>query len=564
MCYQKEILRKNRRTAAFYLVLGIFCAFLTNFQTHYFQTVIDGLSNRSITLGAILCYGGLLVISYLANYLGNYPEKKLEHGIYLDFKLLALEKISRIDYAVYQTLGTGQLIQRIENGAEAGRNILFHFWFSIIREQLPNMLFSVYFIWRISAPITYAVLLGYVLVFLVTNLLLKSLYRIKERILTNEEKLNHYLVRGFMEMPIFRLARQFPGEIRKAARAKEQIVTAKTKMTMIHEAFFTIFALLVAVLDVLILVYAWQTGELTIGSAVALLTLLNNAYTPIAIFNVLYVQYKLDKASFQRYKEFLSSREDEQLQTGKELPSCTGRIFIKNLSFSYGERTLFHDLNLEIQPGEKVAFVGESGSGKSTLLKLIAGLLKYSNGSIRIDNSELKEISLTGFYEKISYLSQDSTVFDGSLRENILFEKEASKEQLLHAIEQVELTSLFHAMEQGFDTPVGERGAVLSGGERQRTALCRLWFQQSGLTILDEATSALDNLTEKSVIDRVLALLHDKTVIAVTHKLDAVQSFDKIVVFREGSIVEEGSFAELMEQNGYFAQLYRVNQQKPA
>ena len=564
MRFQKEILSKNRNTVCFYLILGVFCAFLSNFQAHYFQRVIDGLSNRTITLSTILLYGAFLAVLYLANYLENYPEKKLEHGIFLDFKLLALKKISRIDYSEYQNLGTGQLIQRIENGAEAGRNILFHFWFSVIREQVPNMLFSVFFIWQISTTITYAVLAGYVVVFLITNLLLRSLYRIKEKILTNEEKLNHYLVRGFMEMLVFRMARQFPGEMRKAENAKGSIVHAKTKMTMIHEAFFTIFALLVAVLDVLILVYAWQTGEISIGSAVALLTLLNNAYTPIAIFNVIYVQYKLDRATYRRYEAFLSSKEDAGLEAGNILPDCKGGVTVKDLSFSYRERELFHSLNLEIRPGEKVAFVGESGSGKTTLLKLLVGLLKYQRGSIKLDGMELKELCLSDLYGKISYLSQDSNVFDGSLRENILFDKSASEKQLSEAIEQVQLTALLETMEQGFDTTVGERGAVLSGGERQRVALSRLWFEQNGLTVLDEATSALDNLTEKAVIDSVLRLLHDKTVIAVTHKLDAVSNFDRIIVFREGKIVGEGSFPELMEHNRYFAELYQANQQKTA
>ena len=560
MRFQKEILRKNGKTVCFYLLLGVFCAFLSNYQAHFFQTVVDGLASRTITLGTILLYGAFLMVLYLANYVENYPEKKLEHGIYLDFKLLALRKISRIDYLAYQELGTGQLIQRIENGSEAGRNILFHFWFSVIREQVPNMLFSVLFIWQISLPITYAVLAGYVVVFFITNLLLKSLYRIKEKILTNEEKLNHFLVRGFMEMLVFRMARQFPGEMRKAEGAKGKIVHAKTKMTMIHEAFFTIFALLVAVLDVLILVYAWQTGELTIGSAVALLTLLNNAYTPIAIFNVIYVQYKLDKASYQRYETFLSAKEDAGLESGNILQECRGGISVKGLSFSYGERRLFEDLNLEIRPGEKVAFVGESGSGKSTLLKLLVGLLKYQQGRIELDGRELRELCLTDLYGKISYLSQDSNVFDGTLGENILFDKAAADAELREAMNQVQLTSLLDTMEQGFDTQIGERGAVLSGGERQRVALARLWFEQNGLTILDEATSALDNLTEKSVIRNILELLRDKTVIAVTHKLDAVMYFDRIIVFRDGKIAEEGSFADLIKDNGYFAELYRANQ----
>ncbi len=138
----------------------------------------------------------------------------------------------------------------------------------------------------------------------------------KERILNNEEALNRFLVRGFMEMVVFRMAHQFPDELQKAQGSKKEIVDTKVKMNMIHKAFFTIFALLIACLDIAVLVYAWQTKSLSLGAVVALITLIDNAYTPIAIFNVIYVQYKLNKAAFSRYGEFLDMQDDKQLDGG--------------------------------------------------------------------------------------------------------------------------------------------------------------------------------------------------------------------------------------------------------
>lgn len=561
MRYIKEILKKNRIWVLVYIGLGIFNAFMANYKADYFQKVIDGLADRTLAFAGVATYGFILLVNYCMNYLDNYPEKKLEHGIYLDFKLLSLRKISTIDYTEYQKIGTGKLVQRIENGSSAGRNVLFNFWLCLIRDLLPTIVFSVYFIWKIDKKVTYVLFVGYMLIFIITNILLKFLYKIKEKILNSEELLNHYLVRGFMEMLIFRMSKQFPNEIKKTNNAKESIVSAKVKMNMIHEAFFTIFALLVAMLDIGILFYAWKTQNLTVGSVVALIALIENAYTPIAIFNVLYVQYKLDKASYKRFEEFLGLKDDDQLRNGNAINADVGEIAIKNLSFQYGERKIIDDLSLSIKKGEKIAFVGESGSGKSTLIKILLGLLKYNQGKVRLGDMELSGICLNNLYDRVSYLSQDAPVFDGTIKENLVFEKKVSEEQMLGALSEVQLSHLVENLAEGLNTEIGEKGTCLSGGEKQRLALARLWFEDSELVILDEATSAMDNLTEENVMKSVMQKMKDKTVIAIAHRLNSIAGFDRIILFREGKIVGQGTFEELLRTDSYFMDLYNANVQ---
>lgn len=559
MRYIKEILKKNRIWVLVYIGLGIFNAFMANYKADYFQKVIDGLADRTLAFAGVATYGFILLVNYCMNYLDNYPEKKLEHGIYLDFKLLSLRKISTIDYTEYQKIGTGKLVQRIENGSAAGRNVLFNFWLRLIRDLLPTIVFSVYFIWKIDKKVTYVLFVGYMLIFIITNILLKFLYKIKEKILNSEELLNHYLVRGFMEMLIFRMSKQFPNEIKKTNNAKESIVSAKVKMNMIHEAFFTIFALLVAMLDIGILFYAWKTQNLTVGSVVALIALIENAYTPIAIFNVLYVQYKLDKASYKRFEEFLGLKDDVQLRNGNAINTNVGKIAIRNLSFQYEERKIIDGLSLSIQKGEKIAFVGESGSGKSTLIRILLGLLKYNQGEVRLGDMELKEICLNNLYDRVSYLSQDAPVFDGTIKENLVFEKQVSEEQMLGALSEVQLSHLVENLAEGLNTEIGEKGTCLSGGEKQRLALARLWFEDSELVILDEATSAMDNLTEENVMKSVMQKMKDKTVIAIAHRLNSIAGFDRIILFKEGRIVGQGTFEELLHTDSYFMDLYNAN-----
>ena len=561
MRYIKEILKKNRIWVLVYIGLGIFNAFMANYKTDYFQKVIDGLATGTLTFAGVITYGLILLVNYCMNYLDNYPEKKLEYGIYLDFKLLSLRKISTIDYTEYQKIGTGKLVQRIENGSSAGRNVVFNFWLRLIRDLLPTIVFSVYFIWKINKIITYILFVGYMLIFIITNILLKFLYKIKEKILNSEELFNHFLVRGFMEMLVFRMSKQFPSEIKKTRSAKENIVSSKVKMNMIHEAFFTIFALLVAMLDIGILFYAWKTKNLTVGSIVALIALIENAYTPIAIFNVLYVQYKLDKASYKRFEEFLDLKDDNQLRNGNAINTDIGEIAIKNLSFQYEERKIIDDLSLFIKRGQKIAFVGESGSGKSTVIKILLGLLKYNQGEICLGDMELSGICLNNLYDKVSYISQDVPVFDGTIKENLVFEKNVSKEQMLDALSEVQLSHLVENLAEGLDTEIGEKGTCLSGGEKQRLAFARLWFENPELVILDEATSAMDNLTEENVMKSVMLKMKDKTVIAIAHRLNSIAGFDRIILFREGKIVGQGTFEELLHTDSYFKELYNANVQ---
>lgn len=556
MKHLQKIAIRFRTIIAVYFLLGISCGFLGSFSARYFQKVVDRFSDGTLVLPIVALYGALLILNYIANYLEEYPARRLEHGIALSLKTDALRKVSVIDYLSYVKLGTGTIIQRIENGASAGANMLFGFWLRLGSELLPSMLFSILFVYAINKTVMVAILVGYLVVFLVTNLLLKALYRIKESILLGEEAFNHTIVRGFMEMVVFRVNRRFKAEIERAERAAGKIVHGKAKMKMIHEAFFTAFAVLVGIFKIGIIVYGWRWKALTIGEIVALVALIDNAYTPVAIFNVLYIDYKLDLVAFRRYAEFLDAKEDVHLTAGRALLDVEGGIALKDVTFSYENRAILETFSLEIKKGRSLALVGESGSGKSTIVKLLAGLIHPASGMVKIDGQSLDACNLYSYYEQIAYLPQESSVFDGTLRENLAFDADIPDEELLDALQNAGLKQLYDKLPLGLDTPLGERGVTLSGGERQQLALARLAFSRAQVVLFDEATSAIDNLTEQAVMNRTMARLAGKTVVAVAHRLDSVKDFDEIIVMRAGTIVERGSFDNLMRANGPFRQLY--------
>lgn len=399
------------------------------------------------------------------------------------------------------------------------------------------------------------VLIGYLFVIVISNLILKKLYALKENILINQEFLSKRLVRGFMELVVFRTNKKFDSEISLTEEGIKNIVDGKTKIKLVHEIFFTAFALIVSVLKVLILGYAVLKTNLSVGAVVTVIALIGKAYEPIAIFNVEYVDYKLNKVAVNKYIDFLNAKDDSSLDSGKKIKSLTGKIEFKDVSFGYNENQLIKDLSFIIKPHSVIALVGESGSGKSTIIKLLLGLLKKQSGQILIDSEELDSLNLDSYYDYVTYVSQEVSIFDGTLRENIVFDKNISDDEILKVLKLVCLEKFYEKLEHGLDTELGEKGIKISGGEKQRIVLARLFFDSSKIIVLDEATSAMDNITEKEVMENIIKNLTEKTILIVAHRLDTIKNADLIYALKDGVIIEQGKYEELLKKNGYFAKL---------
>lgn len=554
----KEVLKNNKKMIIFYILIGITINFLNLYSVTYYQKILDAFQYQRLTLTPLIIYGVLLIVSTILGYLENYPEQQVKNKLYLDFKLQALKKLKTIDYLEYQKLGTGKLTQKVEDGASSSRDILVNFYLKTIRYLLPTGLFSLIFIYQVKKELVLFIFLGYVIVIIVSNLILKRLYRLKENILDNQELLNKHLVRGFMELVVFRTNKKYDTEIKIAEEGIKNIVNAKTKIKLVHEIFFTVFALIVNILKVVVLAYSVLNSNLSVGAVVTVLSLLGKAYEPIAIFNVEYVDYKLNKVTVNKYLEFLDLKDDQNLTTGKRIKQVEGTIEFKDVSYSYQkEKKLIENLSLKINNNEKVALVGESGSGKSTIIKLIIGLIKNESGKILIDGNDLSKINLNDFYEYVTYISQESPIFDGTLRENLVLDKNISDKEIKEVLKLVSLEKFLNRLEKVLDTELGEKGIRMSGGERQRVALARLFFDNSKIIILDEATSAMDNITEKEVMKNILKRLKNKTIIIIAHRLETIKEVDKIFLLKNGKILEQGTFKELLQENTYFKELYR-------
>lgn len=547
---------------ALYIVLGFAIQLAGSLGIVVFQKVLDqaaGGRRFSEILVWIIVYGVLLGLTVVLNYVDEYPSAHLSNNITERLKIMALSKISRMDYSAYQNMGTGQMIKVIENGAAAGNSILFSFVLHTLHELLPAILFSLLFISYYDLSIMLVIAGGYVVIFVLTNVLLKYLYRIKESVLREQEKMSRYGVRGFMELVVFRTNKKYAQEIARLNESARQIIRQSARLQMVHEAFFALFELFITVIKVIILLYGVKevvSGQTSVGVMVALFMFIEKIYTPIAIFNVLFVGYKLNRVTYQRLEDFLNAPEDRNLEQGNEITALKGGLEFKEVTFSYGDLPVLDRLSFSIAPGTSVALVGLSGSGKSTVIKLITGLLKKNGGKLLVDGTDIDELRLDSYYDHISYLSQDSPIFDTSIRGNMVFDQEVPDEELYAVLDKVHLKEKVLGLPEKLDTRVGERGLKLSGGERQRLAFARAILQQRKLIILDEPASALDNVTEASLMETVFAEFRGSTVIIIAHRLNFISRVDQILVMERGKLVGEGDFESLLRDNAPFRRLW--------
>lgn len=325
-----------------------------------------------------------------------------------------------------------------------------------------------------------------------------------------------------------------------------------------------VFGLMMGLIQFLVLVasiFAVQQGQITVGTLV-----LAQAYTLQAIANLWglsgtakNIEQQLSDAA--EMTEILEHKpEVEDVRNAPNLNPSQGKIAFNAVSFTHVDNNdaLFHKLSFAIQPSEKIGLIGSSGGGKTTITRLLLRMMDIQDGAIEIDGQNIAEVTQESLRRAIAYVPQEPLLFHRSLAENIRYGKpDATDKEVERAAKLAHAHEFIKDLPKGYETLVGERGVKLSGGQRQRVAIARAILKDAPILVLDEATSALDSESEKLIQDALNKLMEGRTTIVIAHRLSTIQKMDRIIVLDKGAIVEEGSHADLLGQNGTYAKLWK-------
>ena len=302
-------------------------------------------------------------------------------------------------------------------------------------------------------------------------------------------------------------------------------------------------------------------SALTVGDITVMVALLGKMYGPVNSLLNIQVDWIRSMAMFTRIFEYFDMPPEIRSPEHPVVPEkAAGEVRFTHVDFSYEpSRLILKDINFSLDSGKSIAIVGPSGSGKSTIVNLIPRLYDVSAGSVTFDGINVKDLDLTWLRGRIGIVTQDTYLFNGSIRENLLYARsDATEEELIEACRKANIYDFIKQQEKGLDTLVGNRGLKLSGGEKQRISIARVLLKNPALLIFDEATSALDSISEQAIQEAVDPLIGSRTSILIAHRLSTILAADEILVVRDGSIVERGRHDDLVNAGGTYAELYRT------
>ena len=560
-----------------YFLLGIvttlgFSFFLSFANPMIVARIVDIVGSGRVGRGEIFQVFGPYIAALIAvNVLGqicsktqDYSVFKLQIAVYYDLSLKVFDTLSNQSMTFHNNRYGGSLVSQTSKFTNAYNTLIDTFIYAILPIGF-SAIFTVVILFPL-VPVYVGILIGLMIVYiLVVYYLFRRLLKMNSLAAGAQNRLSGELSDSITNILAVKTSGRESYERELFTEANREVRAADTRRTRATLFRGSVASVMIVVIMVLLTIFI-AGGNAWFGISAGTLVMMFS-YT-----NSLTMQFNRINSTMQSVNRCFGDAHDmteildeptlvEDVPDAKDLVVTEGLIEFKDLDFLYTDAgtpsEVFRDFSMTIAPGERVGLVGRSGSGKTTLTRLLLRLTDIQSGQILIDGQDISKVTQVSLRRQIAYVPQEPLLFHRTIRENIAYGRpDASEEEVYRAAEEANALEFIEKLPDGFETITGERGVKLSGGQRQRIAIARAILTNAPLLILDEATSALDSESERLIQAALANLMKDRTSIVIAHRLSTVAALDRIVVLKDGQIVEDGNHHELIDAGGEYAALW--------
>lgn len=546
-------------SAAVTLVIPIIIRYVTSTVIHQdgpemFETMV-WLSVLMLVLVGIYCYSNY----YIANQ-GHVMGAKIEYGMRQEI----FSHFQKLSFSYYDDQKTGQLMSRITTDLFDITELMHHGPENIVISLIK--IFGAFIILMCISPVlTLAAFILVPFMFVYAYFYNKKM---KEAFAGNRVKIAE--INGQIEDNLagIRVVKSFANEEmeeQKFKKGNDGFLEAKKNSYHYmggYQAGLGTFTTLIQVVVIIAGAVTVSKHMVSVEDLVTFVLYISIFTEPIRVLINFTEQFQSGYTGFERFQEIMNIEPEIQDKEGaKALKEVKGDITFEDVSFGYKdakEKVLNH-VNLNVKAGSYMALVGSSGAGKTTLCSLIPRFYEVSSGSVKIDGTDIRDVTIKSLRDHIGIVQQDTYLFAGTIYENILYGRpDATREEVIQAAKNANAHEFIRSLPNGYDTDIGQRGMKLSGGQKQRLSIARVFLKNPPILIFDEATSALDNESEKVVQESLETLAANRTTFVIAHRLSTIRNAEKILVLTENGIEESGTHEELLAKHGIYEKLYRV------
>ena len=558
----KQLTKYQKKPFYTFMIFNILVP-LTNIAFAYsIKIIIDsGMSQNREALTQAILIGAIVIFIYASlNFISLRLRNKLVRQIMSRYKNKVFQSILDRDYREFSKEKSGKFISILTENMKKIEQDYLHQYFNISK-NISLMIFSLVAMFIGNWFLTLLVIIASIIPMMISGFIGQKSASLQNSSMIADQK---YLAKvkdilaGFLVIKSFNVKEAIRQDYKNESEKLDEIYFIKGKFDVLSNVISQLSGMIVFLVAFGGGMYLVFGGHTTIGSVTAIVQLVNFVVMPLNEIGMGMSKFREGQATLNSFE----IKDVIELQTGKMKESFDDIISFSNIDFSYpnAEEKIFNNLSLKIKKREKIAIVGMSGSGKSTLLNLLLRFYDVTSGYISIDNQDLQTISSESLYNLMTIVQQDVYIFDDTLKANITLSQSFTEDDIKKAVQQSGLESYILENELGLQALCGENGSNLSGGERQRLSIARALIRKTPILLLDEATSSLDNKVTTEIENSILEI-QDLTVLVVTHKLNKsmLKKYNRILFMKNGVIVEDGSFDNLMDRKGEFYKLVELS-----